>query len=295
MILMTPGESILRDILEPLNIRPEELASATLMPVESINRILSDESPISPEAALRFEAALGEKAETLLALQSSYDLARARESVDLSQLTLLNANLRKDLLKIKLQKLYDFHVAEKTEIDMVELNKICAACDTDLFFQMMLEVDPNRSLFDTPIGKNEFGLHSLPLLKNRFRICTDSHGELYEGENAEVPLNWREVAGIYTRNCRLNHSVRIAWDNEASQYCFIQLMLVDPRAVPVREDMDRLAEQFAVKVEAFATPALREKPAKVFLVGIGYAPTFKALDDMAWEQIGLKQRWAIGL
>lgn len=293
MILMTPGETILRDILEPLNIRPEELASATWMSMESIRRILSGESPISPEAAIRFEAVLGEKAEAIMERQVSYDLELARKSVDVSHLNRLNAHA--DLLKIKLKKLCDFHIAQKTKIDMVELNKICAACDIDAFFEMMLEVDPTRSLFDTPLGKAERGLHGLPLLKNRFRICTDGRGDLHEGENAEVPLNWRRVAGIHTTDSRLNHSIRIAFDNEAEQYCFIQLMLVNPLAVPVQEDMDALAAKFGAKVEAFATPALREEPAKIYLVAFDYEPTFKALDDMAWEQIGLKQRWAIGL
>jgi addiction module HigA family antidote len=289
----SPGETILRDMLEPLNISVTELAQASGMLFSELNSILKGESPISPEAAIRFETVLGEKAETLLERQASHDLALARASVDVSQLTQLNAYT--DSLKVKLKKLFDFHLAQKTEVDMAELNKICAACDIDTLFSMMLEIDPNRSLFNPPLGKGETGLHGLPLLKNRFRICTDSRGELYEGENAQVPVNWREVAGIDTRNCRLNHSVRIAWDNEASQYCFIQLMLVDPRAVPVKEDMDRLAEQFAVKVEAFATPALREKPAKVYLVGISYTTTFQALNDMAWDQIGLRQKWAVGL
>jgi addiction module HigA family antidote len=292
---LSPGETLLREVLEPLNIRPEDLALATWMSTACINRILSGELPISPEAAIRFEAALGEKAETLLAQQASYDLERVRESVDVSQMTLLNANLRKDLLKIKLQKLYDFHMDQKTPVDMVELNRICMDCDIDVFFEMMLEVDPNRSLFDTPIGKSERGLHGLPLLKNRFRFCTDNHGDLMEGENAEVPMNWRKVAGLHTQESRLNRSIRIAFDNEASQYCFIQIMMVDPRAVPVKEDMDKLAEQFGANVEAFASPGVLEEPANVYLVAFDYEAKLNALDDMAWDQIGLKQRWAVGL
>lgn len=292
---LSPGETLLREVLEPLNIRPEELAMATWMSVESVRGILSGESPISPEAAIRFEAALGEKAETLLAQQARYDLERVRKSVDVSRMTLLNANLHKDLLKIKLQRLYDHHVAQKTPVDMAELNKVCMDCDIDETFEVMLEVDPNRSLFDTPIGKSERGLHGLPLLKNRFRLCTDNHGDLMEGENAEVPMNWRRVAGIHTQETRLNGSIRIAFDNEASQYCFIQMMMVDPRAVPVKEDMDKLASQFGASVEAFATPRLLEDPAKVYLVAFDYEAKLNALDDMAWDQIGLTQRWAVGL
>jgi addiction module HigA family antidote len=293
-MILSPGETILREMLEPLNISVTELAQATGMLLSELNSILKTESPISPEAAVRLEAVLGESAESLLALQAAYDIARARESADVAGLARIDVGPRQKLAKGELQKLFDHHSEAHTPVDMIAIHKIGIKLDQQTLFSLMLEIDPNRSIFNPPIGQHEVGLHGLPLLKNRFRICSDAKGALNEGET-EIPVVWRDAAGLYTRDLRLNASIRLAWDNEVSQYCFLQLMLVDPRAVPVTVDMAKLAEEFGAKVDAFATPAAGDTPAKIFLVGFDYSPTFKALDDMAWDQIGVKQRWAIGL
>ena len=78
-----PGEFIASVYLEPNGISGRELATKLGVAPSTLNRILTGSSSISPEMALRLSKCLGRSAESWLAMQHSYDLWRAKRSVDL--------------------------------------------------------------------------------------------------------------------------------------------------------------------------------------------------------------------
>ena len=78
-----PGEFIASVYLEPNGISGRELATKLGVAPSTLNRILTGASSISPEMALRLSKCLGRSAESWLAMQHSYDLWRAKRSVDL--------------------------------------------------------------------------------------------------------------------------------------------------------------------------------------------------------------------
>jgi HTH-type transcriptional regulator/antitoxin HigA len=75
----TPGQ-LLRDLLEERGWSQRVLALIVGMGETGINKILSDRQPVTAELALVLSELLGVSAETLLELQKSYDLAKARIS-----------------------------------------------------------------------------------------------------------------------------------------------------------------------------------------------------------------------
>jgi addiction module HigA family antidote len=79
-----PGEFIQEVYLEPNGLSGRELAATLGVSASTLNRILSGNSAVSPEMALRLSKALGRSPESWLAMQSSYDLWHARKSVKLS-------------------------------------------------------------------------------------------------------------------------------------------------------------------------------------------------------------------
>ena len=79
-----PGEFIQEIYLEPNNLSGRELAATLGVSASTLNRILNGNSAVSPEMALRLSKALGRSPESWLAMQSSYDLWHARQSVKLS-------------------------------------------------------------------------------------------------------------------------------------------------------------------------------------------------------------------
>ena len=79
-----PGEFIQEINLEPNNLSGRELAATLGVSASTLNRILNGNSAVSPEMALRLSKALGRSPESWLAMQSSYDLWHARQSVKLS-------------------------------------------------------------------------------------------------------------------------------------------------------------------------------------------------------------------
>jgi antitoxin HigA-1 len=79
-----PGEFIAEVYLEPNGISGRDLASRLGVSPSTLNRILTSRSSVSPEMALRLSKCLGRSAESWLAMQHSYDLWRAKKTVDLS-------------------------------------------------------------------------------------------------------------------------------------------------------------------------------------------------------------------
>ena len=79
-----PGEFITGVFLEPNNISGRELAQQLAVAPSTLSRVLSGASRVTPEMALRLSKALGRSPESWLAMQDTYDLWQARQSVDLS-------------------------------------------------------------------------------------------------------------------------------------------------------------------------------------------------------------------
>jgi addiction module HigA family antidote len=80
-----PGEFISQVYLGPNGISGRDLASRLGVSPSTLNRILTSRSSVSPEMALRLSKCLGRSPESWLAMQHSYDLWRARKTVDLSE------------------------------------------------------------------------------------------------------------------------------------------------------------------------------------------------------------------
>lgn len=81
-----PGE-VLREIVLPAVDRPAaEVAKALGITTKYLNDLVQERVPLSPELAIRLEAAFGRSAPAWLRLQESYDLWHARKSVDVSRI-----------------------------------------------------------------------------------------------------------------------------------------------------------------------------------------------------------------
>ena len=78
-----PGEFIQSVYLEPNALCGRELALRLGVAPSTLNQVLKGTSAVSPEMALRLSRALGRSPESWLTMQHSFDLWRARKSVDL--------------------------------------------------------------------------------------------------------------------------------------------------------------------------------------------------------------------
>jgi len=79
-----PGEFIRKTYIEPFEISVRSLAESLDVSPSTLARIVSMRSAVSPEMALRLSKALGRSTESWLAMQHNYDLWRAKQSADLS-------------------------------------------------------------------------------------------------------------------------------------------------------------------------------------------------------------------
>ena len=73
-----PGEILLLEFLNPLEISQVAFADHLGVPVQRINEIVRGKRGVSPETAWLFAEALGTTPEFWLNLQSNYDLVRFR-------------------------------------------------------------------------------------------------------------------------------------------------------------------------------------------------------------------------
>ena len=76
--------------MEPFGLSCRYLANQLDVAASTLNRILKQQSGISPEMALRLSKALGRSPESWLAMQHTYDLWQAKKVVQLDRVNKLD-------------------------------------------------------------------------------------------------------------------------------------------------------------------------------------------------------------
>jgi addiction module HigA family antidote len=89
-----PGEIIREFCIEPLNLSVTEAANALDVTRKTLSALLNGRSGISPEMALRLSKVFGRTPEGWLRLQLQFDLWKTEQSVDISRLKRVEANVR---------------------------------------------------------------------------------------------------------------------------------------------------------------------------------------------------------
>ncbi|MFW6359115.1 MAG: HigA family addiction module antitoxin [Chroococcales cyanobacterium] len=76
-----PSEILLEEFLQPFNLTEERLAEDINISVSTINNIIQQKQPITPEIALRLSKYLGLSERFWLNLQVHYDLEIAKDAL----------------------------------------------------------------------------------------------------------------------------------------------------------------------------------------------------------------------
>lgn len=92
-----PGEILLRDFLEPMNLSQSELATRLGIPFQRVNQIVRGKRSVTPDTALRLSKLFGTSVELWLNLQLACDVYEASHSAnarDIEKIETLNARDR---------------------------------------------------------------------------------------------------------------------------------------------------------------------------------------------------------
>ena len=87
-----PGEFITATYMEPFGLSCRFLAEKLDVSPSTLNRILKQQSGISPEMALRLSKALGRSPESWLSMQDAFDLWIAKKNIRLGNVQKVNLN-----------------------------------------------------------------------------------------------------------------------------------------------------------------------------------------------------------
>lgn len=74
-----PGGFIKHEIIKPLDLTVTAAAKALGVTRAALSALLNERASLSPEMALRVEKAFGVSMDTLMRMQSSYDIAQTRK------------------------------------------------------------------------------------------------------------------------------------------------------------------------------------------------------------------------
>jgi len=74
-----PGQFIRMEVIEPLGLSVTEAAKVLGVTRPALSALLNARAALSPEMALRIEKAFGPKMDTLLRMQTSYEIAEVRK------------------------------------------------------------------------------------------------------------------------------------------------------------------------------------------------------------------------
>ena len=87
-----PGEFIVDTYMEPFDLSCRFLADKLDVSPSTLNRVLKQQSGISPEMALRLSKALGRSPESWLAMQDAFDLWIAKKNIKLGNVQKVDLN-----------------------------------------------------------------------------------------------------------------------------------------------------------------------------------------------------------
>src|SRR5713226_138529 len=74
-----PGQFIRMEVIEPLELSVTGAAEALGVTRPALSALLNGRAALSPDMALRIEKAFGPKMDTLLRMQTAYEIAQARD------------------------------------------------------------------------------------------------------------------------------------------------------------------------------------------------------------------------
>ena len=74
-----PGQFIRMEVIEPLGLSVTKAAEALGVTRPALSALLNGHAALSPEMALRIEKAFGPKMDTLLRMQTAFEIADARD------------------------------------------------------------------------------------------------------------------------------------------------------------------------------------------------------------------------
>jgi addiction module HigA family antidote len=75
-----PGGFVRHEIIDPLGLSVTRAAEVLGVTRATLSTLLNERAHLSPEMAVRIEKAFGVSMDTLMRMQNSYDIARARET-----------------------------------------------------------------------------------------------------------------------------------------------------------------------------------------------------------------------
>ena len=87
-----PGEFMQATYMEPFGLSCRYLAVQLNVAASTLNRVLKQQSGVSPEMALRLSKALGRSPESWLAMQDTYDLWQAKKNIKLGKVNKIKLN-----------------------------------------------------------------------------------------------------------------------------------------------------------------------------------------------------------
>jgi antitoxin HigA-1 len=74
-----PGQFIRMEVIEPLNLSVTQAVKALRVTRAALSALLNGRAALSPDMALRIEKAFGPKMDTLLRMQTAYEIAETRD------------------------------------------------------------------------------------------------------------------------------------------------------------------------------------------------------------------------
>jgi len=74
-----PGQFLRREVIEPLDLSVTKAARILGVTRPALSALLNGHAALSPNMALRIEKAFGPKMDTLLRMQTAYEIAEARD------------------------------------------------------------------------------------------------------------------------------------------------------------------------------------------------------------------------
>lgn len=164
-------------------------------------------------------------------------------------------------LKTKLTSIFEqakFFSLSESEVQSNIFDLVGFGYTADSIVAMMAVVDPERLVFDHPIGPNEKGIHGLELWQNRYEDFSDTYGHNIRHSEHISPEFVEACEQLWEEGVLYDHG-GLSVDIKTRLGGYTVVVGIEPHLKPVQADLEALKDKHGLHFECIAMK-LRHDP-----------------------------------
>lgn len=193
--------------------------------------------------------------------------------------------------KKRLEQIFEQYKDSGEQAPILPVFEITEICDLENLKVLMREIDPARKVFETPVTKDEVGLHGLPLTTNHIIFCSSEYGTECSTIDPRIPDDFVSVVEDGFTNGNLHGCGCLVWHKTDNIHGFLVREAMYRCSEPVQADLDELSKQLGHQVVCYSDPAFEDDAQVCLTVLISTVEGLEEVPAIQRRLSDLSEKW----